>query len=1242
MRLSTRRAIIGLAALAISAGALILNPVAHAGVAPTPPTDAHFSGRGPHQISFSWAPPFGVGVDDYLIEFAEFGSESWTRFDDGISDSVQATVSGLSTGVGYKFRLATLSAGQTSEWALVQPAPQTVTTGANHTCASFDGGRVACWGRNDVGQLGIGSRTDTLVPTTVDLQDAAIQVSAGDRHTCALMNTGAIACWGLNEDGQLGSGTYLNSMTPTFVRGINTAVGIAAGGSHTCATLDDGTARCWGANGRLQLGVSGVSRSNLPVSVPGATSVVSISAGYRHTCAVSGNELVQCWGDNSNGQLGTGSSGSSSTARVVTGISTAVLISAGYSHTCAILVDFSLSCWGGNGHGQLGIGTTVDSSTPKRVSGSYSAVSAGGLFTCAIAQSSSVSCWGRNSSGQLGNGTLTTSSRPLLTSSQGASAVTTGGGHTCVIANGSQLQCWGYNAYGQLASTSGYQRSPRAVLMTKPVGARFPAGTPSSVSALTASGFTSRSITVYWKLGESDPDAPITGYRIQVLNDGAWTTVETTDAETTTSTIGDLTPNTTYTARVVATSDAGNTPSTSTTVRTSGPPTTTPTPTQTGRTSTTITLRWNPATPDTGAPITGYRIQRWISGDWTTQMTVDSSDAEVTIQDLVPNSAYTFRLLAVSDAGSASSSNMNAATSAPPASPGRVTQEARTATSARVAWAAALADDGAPVTGYRVEILDGDSWRVVAIVDADSRSVTISGMETGSQTQARVVALSDAGESSPSIVTVRTSSPPSDMPAPRVVGFTSSSVSISWSAGSPDDGAPITGYVIQRRESSTWAAIAQTSPSERSFTIAELDSATSYVIRVIALSEAGASGGRESTINTLGTRTMSIQVLASDGLPVAGGSIKWQSVDREYASAIRVGLTDNGLVDIFRAPARLVRITVTDAMTPDGALVSGSWEVMLGQPGTTTLRLPVTPSPALRTVRVLLPNRLPVSLARVTVSPVTSTVYVDGFTFSVPQVVSSGFTDLNGAFSVIGFSTSAATFNVKYNDGILIQSKFDQPLTGRSTEVRLNEMPWISLDSTSVTASLNSLVSVPITAVEGTSGRGGRVGAVPRAGSGYSVKITPPPGAPQSCKGSKLTGTTDDTGRVVLKVCASKSGTYSITSKGAVATSALTLLVTGAPSTPVSALSVISPTPGSAKVAWNAPIFSGGSPVTAYSITLQGGGQSLTKTLTTAADLRARTWTFTGLKSAVTYTASVVAVTRNGRSDAATAAVGVA
>ncbi len=72
--------------------------------------------------------------------------------------------------------------------------------GERHVCAVIDDGTVRCWGRNEKGQLGDGSRTwrRTPGPPISGLTDIA-QLSVGFEHSCAVTHGGSVWCWGHNQ-----------------------------------------------------------------------------------------------------------------------------------------------------------------------------------------------------------------------------------------------------------------------------------------------------------------------------------------------------------------------------------------------------------------------------------------------------------------------------------------------------------------------------------------------------------------------------------------------------------------------------------------------------------------------------------------------------------------------------------------------------------------------------------------------------------------------------------------------------------------------------------------------------------------------------------------------------------------------------------------------------------------------------------------------------------------------------------
>jgi alpha-tubulin suppressor-like RCC1 family protein len=249
-------------------------------------------------------------------------------------------------------------------------------SGGGHSCAVVAGGTLYCWGDNEVGQLGTGERSlyapfGIFAPVKVTLVSNVVSVSAGFLHTCVLVSGGTIECWGYNNDGQVGDGSRDRYRphahpAPALVKGITDAVQISAGAFHNCALLSSGHVECWG-----YIVSSDYSRALLdtpvPEVVPGISHAISISSGGFVTCALIADGTVKCWGENEFGQLGNGKWKDSTRPVPAVGINNAVSISSGGLHNCAVLAGGSVRCWGGNEHGELGTGSRTASSIPITV-----------------------------------------------------------------------------------------------------------------------------------------------------------------------------------------------------------------------------------------------------------------------------------------------------------------------------------------------------------------------------------------------------------------------------------------------------------------------------------------------------------------------------------------------------------------------------------------------------------------------------------------------------------------------------------------------------------------------------------------------------------------------------------------------------------------------------------------------------------------------------------------------------------
>ncbi|HTJ81288.1 MAG TPA: RCC1 domain-containing protein, partial [Polyangiaceae bacterium] len=113
---------------------------------------------------------------------------------------------------------------------------------------------------------------------------AAVDVSAS--HACALLVSGKIACWGDNREGQLGVALPRASGSPLLVADVDRATSVQAGSGVSCARRVDRSVVCWGKGGGV-------------VSIPkteGATElVVSDGGGPFDACAIVADGSVACW-----------------------------------------------------------------------------------------------------------------------------------------------------------------------------------------------------------------------------------------------------------------------------------------------------------------------------------------------------------------------------------------------------------------------------------------------------------------------------------------------------------------------------------------------------------------------------------------------------------------------------------------------------------------------------------------------------------------------------------------------------------------------------------------------------------------------------------------------------------------------------------------------------------------------------------------------------------------------------------
>ena len=258
-------------------------------------------------------------------------------------------------------------------------------------------GTVYSWGFNSWGQLGNGtSGTANNASAPVAVKTAGtpmegktiVQVAAGATHSLALATDGTIYAWGKNEYGQLGNDSTTNSPVPVAVKTAGTPmdgktiIQIHAGYEHSLALASDGTVYAWGRNNSGQLGKNDATDTHIPAAVqtlgtPMAGKViVQLAAGNSQSMALASDGTVYTWGWNQYGQLGNGTTTNSRipVAVVTTGTplagKTIIQITSGGSPNSLVLADDgAMYTWGWGQYGQLGDSTIgTDAKVPVAVS----------------------------------------------------------------------------------------------------------------------------------------------------------------------------------------------------------------------------------------------------------------------------------------------------------------------------------------------------------------------------------------------------------------------------------------------------------------------------------------------------------------------------------------------------------------------------------------------------------------------------------------------------------------------------------------------------------------------------------------------------------------------------------------------------------------------------------------------------------------------------------------------------------
>lgn len=347
------------------------------------------------------------------------------------------------------------------------PRVRSLVAGGYHACVLQRDATVACWGRNDFGQLGNGSRADTRTAIEIgDLLDDVAQIAAGLEHTCARLDNGQVRCWGANPFGQLGDGTDTGSATPRTVIGIDDAIDLQLGDFEACVVRQGGGIACWGGN------LGGMPIAMQPDTAWRATPRPEHYTGQWPRLAVTqqvrcrwGPSGAECWGSpDFDGCRGEGRDDAS---KCVTAELTNVIdFDLGLYLACAVIDDGTVQCFGSASYGQTPTAGNAcyanypEPGCPRALVGLAPAVQValGAWHACALHDDGAVSCWGTNNFGQTGAPTAPTEALrwrdviapALVYDWVDVVEIDAGRGFTCARMRDGDVACMGDLAEGRL------------------------------------------------------------------------------------------------------------------------------------------------------------------------------------------------------------------------------------------------------------------------------------------------------------------------------------------------------------------------------------------------------------------------------------------------------------------------------------------------------------------------------------------------------------------------------------------------------------------------------------------------------------------------------------------------------------------------------------------------------------------------------------------------------------------------
>ena len=659
-------------------------------------------------VRLTWAAPAfngGTAITDYDVEFAAppTGTNAvvWKFFADGVSTSTAATVTGLTNGVTYQFRVSARNAV-----GLSVVSTSVLGTPVYKGVADAPRSLTAVPGRLFVSLAWSAPLSNGGLPIT----DYAIESSTDDGTTWVRMSDSVTVATSATLTGLVGNTTYLFR-----VRAINSA-GLGAASNSAQATPSANSAPSVVRNIVATPSLMGATVSwTLPVDNGGGS-----ITGY----------IVDYTTDGTN-YLGT--------SRLASGYRSIMLsgLTGGVAHTIRVRAT---NAFGTSADASTTV-TPLAPSAPSAPLNLYANVNynAASLYWSSPANNGGSAVTGYFAEYSVDNGATWTRSAQLASSARSLALSGLVGGTV------HQFRVLAVNAVGVGA--------PSLVYSATPMKLASPSAPPSF------SGFLSgTSAYLSWGTPLASGGTPVTGYEVwrSTDNGSTWAIAATTSNLLRSARIDGLVAGVSNSFRVVARNAAGaSAPSLTVTLTVVGASVPTP-PSSVSATAnyTTVNVSWSGART-TSTAITDYIVEYSTDGGatWTVYPDAVSTVTSATLTNMTPNVLMYVRVRSKNSYGlSAPSGSVSVTPRLQPTAPDAPVNVSAVAGDARASihWSAPTNNGGSAITSYTATSSPGGSTCSVTVTSSTSLACVVSGLLNGTEYTFTVVATNNVGTSSAS------------------------------------------------------------------------------------------------------------------------------------------------------------------------------------------------------------------------------------------------------------------------------------------------------------------------------------------------------------------------------------------------------------------------------------------------------------------------------------------------------------